>query len=280
MRAQSEPPDERGDPFASILDLGSESRGYRWWALAGTLLVHSVVVGVAATSLMELAEFARDVQADVRARLRTQYDFKFDRPHSKPDSQPPKPEPPPPRAVRLPTNAAPPPPPPAAEAPNLMALKPDPNAPVDLTGDGIVVGNSDVIQSGAWVSSKPSGAAPSSVKPHPSGTPGGTGTAPAPAQDLSRPAQLLTPELIQNCGFPPEAIAEQIEYGTVQLVVNVGADNGVGQITVLSESPAGAGFGQRARTCAARARFDAARDPQGRPIAQSVRVTVKFRPPQ
>src|SRR5690349_24885183 len=110
------------DPFAAVLELGTEGRGFRWFALAGTLLFHSVVVGFAATSLVGLAEFARDIQGDVRARLRTQYDFMVDRSRPRPRApEPPKPEPVPPKAVRFAPNAAPPPPPVAA-APNLMDL--------------------------------------------------------------------------------------------------------------------------------------------------------------
>ena len=88
--------------------------------------------------------------------------------------------------------------------------------------------------------------------------------------------RLLTPELMNNCGFPPEADAEQINFAKVQLVVNVRADNAVGEITILSEAPAGVGFGRRARLCAGKMAFDAARDPRGRPVAQSVRVGMTF----
>jgi protein TonB len=170
-----------------------------------------------------------------------------------------------------------PPPPAAAEAGKLIAIEPDPNEPLDLTGSAWVVGTAQSFAGGVTSStgtSKRAVHAPASG----TGVPGGQGKPDAPpAQDLSRTARPVSLDPMENCGFPPQADAEQVNSGVVRLAVTVGTDGAVKSVAILSESPAGVGFASRAKTCANRARYKPALDVNGRPVVGTTPpIRVRF----
>src|SRR5262249_50071277 len=139
----------------------------------------------------------------------------------------PEPEPEVPKEAPPPKAAAPQPatPPAAAQAGKVLTADPDPDEPVDLTGNGFVQGTGDTFAGGVTSSDGTShtavrdlGAAGSAEavvgeKPGPK----------APTADLSRKAKPLSTGW-DHCGFPAEADIEQINNATVTLVVTVDAE--------------------------------------------------------
>src|SRR6185312_1876010 len=114
---------------------------------------------------------------------------------------------PPPRAW----HEAPPPPPPPAQAAKVLTQEPDPNEPVDLTGNTIVQGNADSYAGGTTMTNGTSARAVRSLA-SPQGVPGGTGAPtakPTSVVDHSRVAMPLNTDW--NAPFPPEADTAQID---------------------------------------------------------------------
>ena len=109
------------------------------------------------------------------------------------------------------------------------------------------------------------------------GIPGGTGTAPAPppkpAQDLSKPPGLPDGSW-NNCGFPPEADMEQINFATVSIAVTVALDGSATAVNVLKDP--GHGFGRLAQQCAMRKHYRAGLDASGKPVVKTVQFSVRF----
>jgi TonB family protein len=88
-------------------------------------------------------------------------------------------------------------------------------------------------------------------------------------------------ELLRNlgrtCGFPPEATTAQVEAASVLLTVRVAADGKIVSVSVISERPAGYGFGARAKRCIQRAQFQAALDVAGHPVVSNTPpITFNF----
>ncbi len=195
-----------------------------------------------------------------------------------PEPEPEK-EPPPPAQTR----AAPPPPagappPAAAEAGKVLTAEPDPDEPVDLTGEGFVSGTSERFAGGVTAST---GTGKKAVRTA-QASPTGTGTAPrvvappAPSVDRSR---LPPPGSVdwQSCGFPPAADPEGINLAKVQIALTITATGRVKSAVVLSESPPGYGFGARAERCAKTKVFDPPLDTMGRPAERSMPpFVIKF----
>jgi protein TonB len=89
---------------------------------------------------------------------------------------------------------------------------------------------------------------------------------PAPTRDLSRSPR---PQSTQwdDCGFPPEADVEQIDFKRVTLLVTVGTDGRARSVTVVNDP--GYGFGRLARQCAMRKRYVPGLDSAGRPVTMT-----------
>src|SRR4051812_48077299 len=172
----SEAQRDRGrDPLAPNLALGDRAVPVGVLVgVVGALLIHAAVGIRAAMVLGDLHAFAVSVLADIREQQRSQIDVDVSEPPPPPPPAPepppepeappppapaaaappseappppaappaPDPPPPPPPAAAAPPSEAPPPPP-AAEAAKVLTAEPDPNEPVDLTGDSIVTGNGD-----------------------------------------------------------------------------------------------------------------------------------------
>ena len=268
------------DPLAPVLSLGD--RNVRFGVvlgLVGALLLHGAVGAKAASVLGDMADFALLTQANMRERLHpVELDLK-DPPEPPPAEKEPEPEPdkepPPPVQKVAPEVAAPPPA--AAEAGKVLTAEPDPNEPVDLTGDSIVTGNSDRFAGGVTTADGTSKTAVRDVRAQPDGV--GKG-APGPiatvvtGPDLSRPAA-PTGGSWNDCEFPAEADIEGVDSAVVQLTVTVGPNGRAKSVTILRDP--GNGFGQSARSCAFRKPFNAALDRAGAAITMSTApFTVRF----
>ncbi|RZJ26216.1 MAG: TonB family protein, partial [Brevundimonas sp.] len=110
-----------------------------------------------------------------------------------------------------------------------------------------------------------------------------TTTPPQPAvvpAPVTRPSVINSPSWARqpSVEFPERALARGIESGRVQLNCLVNANGSMSDCNVVSEDPAGAGFGSAAIAGARRARLSP-RTVDG--AAQNARVnfTVRFTPP-
>ena len=152
-----------------------------------------------------------------------------------------------------------------AQAGQLAAVSAE---PADFTGSAFIVGSGTSYAGGATTSTGTSRkAALGSVAPE----------APrnAPSVARSRARAVALDQAAWNCPWPAEADAEQINEQTVVLRATVRADGRADRVDVLSDP--GFGFGDAARICALRTRFEAARDAAGQPIpSQSPPIRVHF----
>lgn len=275
----------RPDPLGAVLSLGDDAvRLGAILGLLGALLLHGAAGVRAAANLFDVESFAGNVAQYVKNNLQLQIDIDTTPPPPPPpppEPPPPEPEPekaPPPPAPPQAANEPPPPPPAPAEAGKVLTSDPDPDAPVDLTGDGFVTGNGE-FRGGITSSSGTAKTAVRDIKAQPGGVPGGTGTAPAavvkgPEKDLSQPARPLSSSW-SDCGFPAEADLDGVEYGVVKMVVTVNTDGRAKAVTILTDP--GSGFGNHARQCALRRTFGVALDKNGQAIvAATAPFTVKF----
>lgn len=111
---------------------------------------------------------------------------------------------------------------------------------------------------------------------------GGRGTEPARAKasgdgltaagDLSQSPRLRTQDPCR--GFFPGSARDDVATAVVRVIVN--QQGNAASVSVVSETPAGQGFGAAARTCMLEQRFLPALDRQGRAAATAVNVNVKF----
>lgn len=93
-----------------------------------------------------------------------------------------------------------------------------------------------------------------------------------PAANLSRRAALNERDACAGF-YPSEADADS---GAVTLTVVVRADGGVSSASVVSESPAGQGFGKAARACIQRKRFEPSLDQSGTAVAAATTIKLRF----
>ena len=268
------------DPLAPMFSLGEDAvRAGIVLGIIGALLLHGAVGAQAASTLGQVHAFAVLVRAQVQERMHSQNDVDLTEP---PPPPPPEPEPPPEPPAPAPPMAAPPPPagtpptpPAAAEAGKVLTQDPDPNEPVDLTGDGFVTGDADHFAGGVTASNGTSKGPVHDLRAKPDGVgkppPGPVASA---AVNLMRAASPIGSSW-DDCEFPPEADVEDIDTAVVQLTVTVGANGRAKSVTVLRDP--GNGFGQAARTCAFRKPFTTALDSSGTAIIMSTPpFTIRF----
>lgn len=261
------------DPMSKVLGLDAQSSGPLAWlgyylgaiALLLGLMVTARVVTLLLETMNAQAQAIEVAPQEIEVM--------------KEDAPPPPPapeetakaeEPPPP------VKAAPREPPPAAapaQAARVLAQEPDPNEPVDLTGNTIVQGNADAYAGGTTSANGTTTRAVRSLA-SPQGVPGGTG---APAAkptgpDRSRTASVGGTEW--NAPFPPEADTAQIDEAYVTLQIDVRADGSASAVQVISDP--GNGFGREARRYALTQHFQPAQDHDGNPIAGTIKTRVHF----
>lgn len=264
------------DPFARVLDTGSRIPGEA--LIAGAILLHVALgAGAIAVGLYEdIHAWQRGIR-DVVSYALSQYEMDVVKETPPPPPEPEKPpEPEPEKAPPPPTPQNEPPPPPT-EAAKVLTQEPKPDEPVDLTGNTFVTGNADSFK-GGQSSTQGKGDKPVyNPAATNTGVVGGTGTTPAappppPKDDKSRAAGLLGSSDWNDCPFPGEADAEQIDRQAVLIKVHVKPDGSPESVEVVQDP--GHGFGREARKCAMRKKYAPGLDPNGNPIAS---ITKPFR---
>jgi protein TonB len=245
------------------------------------LVAHGTAAARAALIPLELIQWNAKVGGKIKERIFASYDIDVIKQQppkveeTKPEPEEPKPVAPPPSKAREAKEPEPPPPAPAAaQAGKSLAMDPDPNEPLDMTNT-IVQGAGATYAGGFTAAAGTSTAAVNNQNAKPGGVPGGTGTAeapPPPGPDRTRAAGLLGSTEWNDCPFPQEADAEQIDEAHVTIQVHVKANGRAEKVVVLSDP--GHGFGREARLCAMRKSFQIALDRDGNAIAG---ITKPFR---
>jgi protein TonB len=264
------------DPMTRVFALDASSSGALPWlgyTVGAVALLLALLVGVRVIGLLV-------AMTDIPAEPPTapqEVDVLRDEP---PPPPPPTPEPeakpepaPPPRA--MPHETPPPPPPAPAQAGKVLTQEPDPNEPVDLTGNTFVSGNATDYAGGATAANGTS-KTPVRALTAPTGVPGGTGpvTAPPPAgPDRSRVASIQNIDW-NACPFPPEADVDQVDEAYVQATMDIDAEGKARNIHVLKESSPG--FARQFIKCAESKRFIAALDHDGHPITSTLTRNIHF----
>ena len=267
-----------GDPLARMLAADERSE-LRFRVSLVVTAVFYVALGVRGIAMSTgLGNFADSVFRVIHRSERAEYEIEpppppppEPEPEKPPEPEPPK-EAPPPKAAPAPAT-----PPPAAQAAKVLTSDPDPDAPVDLTGDGFVQGTGDTYAGGVTTTAGTSKTAVRDVKATGSveAAPAAK-TAPGPGgADLSRKAALLGGNSWDRCGFPAEADIEQINSARVTLVVTVDADGHASSASV-SQDP-GYGFGALAKRCALRERYSPALNKAGEPVTATQTIIINFR---
>jgi protein TonB len=268
------------DPLDRVLTLGRAAWRGIALGVVFTLIAHGTAAARAALIPLELIHWNMKVGGRIKERLWASYDIdvvrapppKVEETKPEPEEHKPPPAPPPPKAQDK--EPEPPPPAAAAQAGKALAMDQDPNEPVDMTNT-IVQGAGSTYAGGTTAAAGTSTVAVRDPNAKPGGTPGGSGTGPVVAPqgpDKTRTAGLLGSTEWNDCPFPQEADAEQIDEAQVTIQVHVKPNGRAEKVVVLSDP--GHGFGREARLCAMRKSFQIALDREGTPIAG---VTKPFR---
>jgi protein TonB len=251
------------DPMSKVLALDSKTSSLGAWVgfTSGSTLL---LVGLMA--LTSVVAWLHTMHARLAAAATDEIEvMKEDAPPPRQPEPEVKPEP----ATPAPQHAREAPPPAPAQAAKVLTQEPDPNEPVDLTGNTIVQGSAEMY-AGGFTSANGTNANAVRTIAAPTGVPGGTGPvrpAPAAGPDRSRPASAGSTDW--NCPFPPEADTDQIDDTRVMLQVDVRPDGTPASVRVMMDP--GHGFGREALRCAQSKRFPPALDHDGNPIAGTTR---------
>jgi protein TonB len=252
--------------MARVLGLDSESSTTARWLGYGLAAIS--LMASAAGSIRYFELLLQSTNARALMAVPQEIDVQVEAPPAPPPPPPKeeKPDPaPPPRA--MPREAPPPP----AQAAKVLTREPDPNEPVDLTGDTIVTGEADQFPGGL---TSANGRSTTAVR----GAAAATATAaPAPAPAPAGPDRSRAPKLHEgewNAEFPEEANAAQIDDAYVTIEVVVKQDGRASSVQILSDP--GHGFGRQAHNFALAHRFDPALDHDGHAVDGTMRVRVHF----
>lgn len=264
------------DPMSRVLGLDSQTTGPLAW-LAYSLGALALLLGMMVTArLVTVVLASMNDTATSTESAAQEIEVTRDEPPPPPPAPTEteaKPDPAPPPPVKV-AHEAPPPPPAPAQAGKVLTQEPDPNEPVDLTGNTIVTGNADAYAGGTTMANGTSARAVRDLA-SPVGAPGGTGAPqakPSGGTDRSRVASVGGTEW--NCPFPAEADTAQVDEAYVTLQVDLRADGAPQAVRVLSDP--GNGFGREARRCAMGKHFPTALDHDGNPIAGTFKAKVHF----
>lgn len=267
------------DPLAPIFNLGE--RAANTGAIIGlfvALSTHGYASASAMTALFDMQHAIVEMRKDLHDFFWTEYDVDIppeQKAEEKKEEPPPEPEPEPEPAPKMDKPAVKEedpyedktPPPPPAQAAKVLTAKEDPDEPVDMTGNGFVTGDGTGPGYG-MVSAEGKGKEPTynksaSLDGKEGGTGNGKGAPPPPGPDLSKPAGTSGSSSWNDCPFPAEADAEQIDQAFPVIIVTVRPDGTAAAVKVV-EDP-GYGFGRQARICALAKRYTAALDKTGQP---------------
>jgi protein TonB len=263
------------DPFARVLALDERAQRRFVWSLVFTLALYGAFGAHGLRTSTGLHGFATSVLQALTRTRRLEYELETPPP---PPPPPPEPEPPPEAAHEPPkaAPAAPATPPAAAQAGKVLTAEPDPDEPVDLTGQGFVQGTSDAYAGGVTTADGTSRTAVRALQAAGagSGVPAARAAPAAGRADLSKAAAPLSRSW-EHCGFPAEADIEQIDNARVSIAVTIGADGHAQSASVLQDP--GYGFGALAKRCALAERFSPALNKEGAAVASTQLITINFR---
>jgi periplasmic protein TonB len=283
------------DPWRSVLELGRrQTRGALVICIVAGMFAHVTLAseGYRLGELSSLRAFSASVSHNIRERLKVTFKVELEKepppPVPEPEKAEPAPEPapvpPPVKAAPAPDPLTPPPPPPpappAAEAGKVLTAEPDPDEPLDLTGDvGFVTGTGDRYVGGVTATGGTGKKAVYDRGAQAGGVEGAKGKAPdGEAQysgpDLSRKAGLVGGQF-PNPPFPPEADVAQINTAQVTLAITVDGNGKAIDVRVLKDP--GYGFGEVARRAALRTAYNAALSRSGKPLTTTLTLNVSFR---
>ena len=268
------------DPLSKVLATGPRLSVAVTAAVAVFLHVGVAAGATAASLFQEIFAWQKAIHDIVDYRL-SQYEVDLIRepppPEPEPEEQKPEPEEEKPVVKDTPPPEAAPPQP--AEAAKVLTADPQPDeGPVDLTNT-FVTGSGSTYAGGTTSSDGTSKTAVYNPAAAPTGVPGGTGTAPAPPpvrrEDRSRVPGLLGSVDWNDCPFPGEADAEQIDQAFVLIQVKVRPDGSPENVAVVQDP--GHGFGREARKCAMRKKYSNGLDADGNPVGGTTKpFRVRF----
>jgi protein TonB len=244
-------------PLSAVLEFGARGHG-RWSRPLGAaviaLLFHAVLGAVGGLS--------HAVSHDEPPAGRQQMVVALEKlPPPPPAPRPPPPEARPQKPVRSPVNKAPPAP---AQAGKVVAAAPDPNAPLDMTGFNLVVGEGKSYAGGY---SSPKGTSTQAI-PDVNARVGGKSN----AVDQSRAAAPLHRDW--SCPWPEEEQTSDMREARVSIRVHLDADGLPTSVETLNPPPGG--FAAAAKRCAEGETYSAAHDTNGRPVASITALVVHF----
>ncbi len=267
-------------PFAHVQGLDAPGRGRFGGALFAALALHVALAARSLWNLDDVGAFARLIQQSIQAQIEQRMQIAIEpEPVAEPEPEPepvPEPEPTPAPPVEKPPPApreVQPPAPAEAQAARVLTAEPDPDEPLDLTGNAFVQGNADSYAGGVTASKGTATQAVRSRVARGDGVVGGTGTAAASAVDRSRRAEPV--ETNWDCPFPAESDVEQINYQQVNVAVTVSSQGKALDVKVLG-SP-GFGFGRAAQRCGLGKTFLPALDREGSPVTTTIQIKVTFK---
>jgi protein TonB len=261
--------------------------------LAGTVLLHVAVVAWLAATPEQRAAVMRAVEMDVVDLTPEPEELQPEQREA--DQEPPPPPPPEPEQplqrpvprAKLPPPPEAPPPQPQEESPPDEPPSQEPSAPPAM----LDFGEQNLAAPGSgtgWNMATSEGSASQGLyrRGNPNATSGGSGgggsppaaPAPPPRPDFAPvPSSQLSrePSLVGRIStdYPPEARRQSIE-GAVRLLVEIRANGQVRNVRILSEP--GGGLGNAAAEQLRRARFNPARDRNGRPVDTRIIYTVRY----
>jgi hypothetical protein len=105
-----------------------------------------------------------------------------------------------------------------------------------------------------------------------SATQGRVGAARSTLSDQRRRPRLTEPDVCHGY-FPQSARAD---HGVVNLSVDVRQSGEVARVSVISENPAGEGFGSAATRCVEARTFEPGLDARGRPVDSAASLLIRF----
>jgi protein TonB len=237
----------RGEsPLSPVLGFGSRGHG-RWSRPLGAaiiaLLFHVVLGTIAGVSHAVSHEEPPPRQQQIAVALERQ-----------PPPPPPPPHPPEARSPKMGRPAASKPPPAPAQAGKVIAAAPDPNAPVDMTGFNLVVGEGKNYAGGYSSAKGTSTQAIPDVNARASGRPN--------AVDQSRTASPMHRDW--SCAWPEEEQTSDLRDARVTIRVQLDSDGLPSSVEVLNAPPGG--FAAAARNCAEGETYLAAHDVNGKAV--------------
>ncbi len=262
------------DPMSKVLGLDAQTSGPVAW-LGYFLGAFALLLGMMVTArVVTLLVESMDAQAAPAQAAPQEIDVVREEPPPPPPApeETAKPEEPPP--VKVAPHEAPPPAPTPAQAAKVLTQEPDPNEPVDLTGNTIVQGNADSYAGGTTSANGTSTRAVRALA-SPQGVANGGG-APAPklaGPDRSRGAAVGGTDW-SAAPFPAESDTAQIDEAYVTLQIDVRADGTASAVTIITDP--GNGFGREARRFALTQHFQPALDHDGNPIPGTIKTRVHF----